>query len=45
MLCKLDKTTKEATMRIKDIITDIIGVLSIFGTGYAGLLIAYALGG
>ena len=31
-------------MRIRDIITDIIGVLVIFGTGYAVLVIGYGLG-
>lgn len=32
-------------MRIKEIITDIIGVLAIFGTLYLGLIIAHAFGG
>jgi len=31
-------------MRIKDIIGDIIGVIAIFGGGYAFLLIGYGLG-
>jgi len=31
-------------MRIRDIITDIIGVLAIFGTGYGLLLIGHAVG-
>ena len=29
---------------MKDIITDIIGVVAIFGAGYAFLLIGYGLG-
>lgn len=31
-------------MRIRDIIGDIIGVIAIFGGGYALLLIGYGLG-
>ena len=31
-------------MRIRDIIGDIIGVVAIFGGGYAFLLIGYGLG-
>jgi hypothetical protein len=31
-------------MRIRDIIGDIIGVISLFGGGYAFLLICYGLG-
>lgn len=31
-------------MKIQDIITDTIGVLAIFGTLYAGLIIGHALG-
>lgn len=31
-------------MRIRDIIGDIIGVIAIFGGGYAFLLIGYGLG-
>ncbi len=31
-------------MRIRDIITDLIGVIAIFGAGYALLLIGYGLG-
>ena len=31
-------------MRIRDIITDIISLLAIFGTGYAFLLIGYGIG-
>ena len=31
-------------MRIRDIICDIIGVIAIFGIGYAFLLIGYGLG-
>ena len=31
-------------MRIRDIITDLIGVIAIFGGGYAFLLIGYGLG-
>lgn len=31
-------------MKLKDIITDLIGVVAIFGTGYALLLIGYGLG-
>jgi hypothetical protein len=31
-------------MRIKDIIGDIIGVVAIFGGGYAFLLIGYGMG-
>jgi hypothetical protein len=31
-------------MRIRDIIGDIIGVISLFGGGYAFLLIGYGLG-
>jgi hypothetical protein len=31
-------------MRIRDIIGDIIGVISLFGTGYLLLLIGYGLG-
>lgn len=31
-------------MRIKDIIGDIIGVIALFGGGYAFLLIGYGLG-
>lgn len=31
-------------MRIRDIITDIIGLLAIFGGGYAFLIIGYGLG-
>lgn len=31
-------------MKIKDIIGDIIGVIAIFGGGYAFLLIGYGLG-
>lgn len=30
--------------RIRDIIADLIGVISIFGTGYILLLIGYGLG-
>ena len=30
-------------MRIRDIIGDIIGVIAIFGGGYASLLIGYGL--
>jgi len=31
-------------MRIRDILTDLIGVIAIFGGGYALLLIGYAMG-
>lgn len=31
-------------MRIRDIITDLIGVIAIFGGGYAFLVIGYGLG-
>ena len=31
-------------MRLRDIIGDIIGVLAIFGGGYAFLIIGYGLG-
>lgn len=31
-------------MRIKDFITDLIGVIAIFGGGYAFLVIGYGLG-
>mgnify|MGYP006978333836 FL=1 len=31
-------------MRIKDIITDLIGVIAIFGGGYALLIIGHGLG-
>lgn len=31
-------------MRIRDIIGDLIGVISLFGTGYLLLLIGYGLG-
>jgi len=31
-------------MRIRDIITDLIGILCIFGGGYALLVIGYGLG-
>lgn len=31
-------------MRIKDIITDLIGVIAIFGGGYAALVIGYGMG-
>ena len=31
-------------MRIRDIIGDIIGVISLFGAGYLFLLIGYGLG-
>jgi hypothetical protein len=31
-------------MRIRDIIGDIIGVIAIFGGGYAFLIIGYGLG-
>lgn len=31
-------------MRIRDIIGDIIGVIAIFGGGYAFLLIGYGMG-
>ena len=31
-------------MRIRDIIGDIIGVIALFGCGYAFLLIGYGLG-
>lgn len=31
-------------MRIRDILGDIIGVLAIFGGGYAFLIIGYGLG-
>jgi hypothetical protein len=31
-------------MRIRDIIGDIIGVIALFGGGYAFLLIGYGLG-
>ena len=32
-------------MRIRDIIGDLIGVIALFGGGYALLLIGYAVGG
>ncbi len=31
-------------MKIKDILTDLIGAISIFGGGYAFLVIGYGLG-
>jgi len=31
-------------VRIRDIICDIIGVIAIFGSGYAFLIIGYGLG-
>jgi hypothetical protein len=31
-------------MRIRDIIGDLIGVISLFGTGYLLLLIGYGMG-
>lgn len=31
-------------MRIRDIITDLIGVIAIFGGGYAALIIGHGLG-
>lgn len=31
-------------MRIRDIITDLIGVIAIFGGGYAALIIGYGMG-
>lgn len=31
-------------MRIRDIITDLIGVIAIFGGGYAFLIIGYGMG-
>jgi len=31
-------------MRLRDLITDFIGVLALFGAGYAFLLIGYGLG-
>jgi hypothetical protein len=31
-------------MRIRDIIADLIGVASLFGTGYALLVIGYGVG-
>jgi len=31
-------------MRIRDIITDLIGVIAIFGGGYAFLVIGYGIG-
>lgn len=31
-------------MRIRDIISDLIGVAAIFGTGYALLVIGYGVG-
>lgn len=31
-------------MRIRDILTDLIGVIAIFGGGYAFLLIGYGMG-
>ena len=31
-------------MRIKDFITDLIGVIAIFGGGYASLIIGHGLG-
>ena len=31
-------------MRIRDILTDLIGVIALFGGGYALLLIGYAMG-
>lgn len=40
------RPSKETNMkyRIRDIIADLIGVISIFGTGYMLLLINYGLG-
>jgi len=35
---------EETKMRIRDIIGDIIGVIAIFGGGYALLIIGYGLG-
>lgn len=31
-------------MKIKDFLTDLIGVLAIFGGGYAALVIGYGMG-
>ena len=31
-------------MKIRDIITDLIGIAAIFGGGYAALVIGYAMG-
>ena len=31
-------------MRIRDILSDLLGVICIFGTGYALLLLGYAAG-
>lgn len=31
-------------MKLKDFITDLIGVVALFGAGYAFLLIGYGLG-
>jgi hypothetical protein len=36
--------TKGKPMRIRDIIADLIGIICIFGTGYAALLFGYGLG-
>lgn len=37
-------TYKERDMKLKDIIGDIIGVIAIFGGGYAFLIIGHGLG-